>query len=62
MAKQTEVSGYFRLKLFFMGASKWPKEELVIGWTPGPWVLQFDFTEKEHTAGSISNFYIYCLA
>ena len=30
-----------------------------IGWTPGPWVLQCDFTEKEHTAGSISNFYIY---
>lgn len=34
-------------------------KELVIGWTPGPWVLQCDFTEKEHTAGSISNFYIY---
>lgn len=41
-----------------MGRKQMAKE-LVIGWTPGPWVLQFDFTEKEHTAGSISNFYIY---
>lgn len=25
LAKQTEVSGYFRLKLFSWGASKWQK-------------------------------------